>query len=329
MGCIMTLEKHIRFAAVLLLLVCMSCRVMAQADTSKNQFGTYYFDGNDVVFEFDLRIYEKAVHGRDSVRVDFSDLDIVDVAVSGNFNDWSGEGWHMQRVNEWLYRLRKNLKDFSDAPNWQFKFVINGEQWTSPKSADLKKGGILGWNNIKNPNVPAPVPVDSGNVLFRLRGFAESQRVILAGTFNNWDEEALAMKRTGDGWELQLILPPGIYEYKFIADGQWMEDPDNPEKRVNQFNTFNSVLRVTKPVRFELEGFETAQEVILTGSFNNWDKKKVKMHRTESGWATEVPLTGGKHLYKFIVDGQWMTDPASPRVETDLKGNVNSVLFVR
>ncbi len=300
----------------------------AQIDTSKSKYGSYYFDGNDVVFEFDRRVYEKATRASDTTAVDFADLGILEVAVTGTFNNWSKEGWKMQRVDEYRYRLRKHLKDFKDAPNWQFKFLINGTYWASPESA-LKKQGLIGWKDIKNPNAPAPVPVDSGNAVFRLEGYAESKQVILSGTFNNWDENALHMKRSGDGWELQLMLLPGTYEYKFIVDGNWMEDPANPEKRVNQYDTYNSVLNVAKPVRFELDGFDGAGEVFLAGSFNNWDQHALKMHRTETGWAVTVPLTGGKQLYKFIVDGNWMTDPANPRVETDRKGNVNSVLFVR
>lgn len=305
-----------------------ACVAAAQTDTSGVRCGTYYFDGDDVVFEFDRRAYEKAIRTSDSAAVDFADLGILEVAVSGDFNHWSKEGWKMQRVDEFRFRLRKHLKDFTDAPDWQFKFLINGTYWAIPEPA-LKKQGVLGWKDIKNPNAPGPAAVDTGNALFTLKGYTQNKKVVLTGTFNNWDEEALLMKRSGDGWELRLQLLPGVYEYKFIVDGVWMEDPANPEKRRNQYDTFNSVLRVAKPVRFELEGFDDAQEVILSGSFNDWDKHALKMHRTERGWAATVPLTGGKHLYKFIVDGQWMTDPANPREETDPKGNVNSVLFVR
>ena len=311
-----------------ILFVLMNCLASAQIDTAKSKTGAYYFDGDEVVFEFDLRAYEKAVRTADSAVVDFADLGILEVAVSGNFNDWSDEGWVMQRVNEHLYRLRKHLKDFSDAPNWQFKFLINGTYWTVPESS-LKKKGMLGWYDLKNPNAPAPVSGDTGNVLFHLKGFTGSRKVILTGTFNNWDEDEIRMKPVADGWEIHLSLAPGVYEYKFIADGKWTEDPANPEKRRNQYDTFNSVLRVSKNVRFELKGFLDAREVILSGSFNNWDQRALKMRHTETGWVAEVPVAGGKQLYKFIVDGHWMTDPDNPRTETDLKGHVNSVLFVR
>lgn len=47
--------------------------------------------------------------------------------------------------------------------------------------------------------------------------------VFVAGTFNNWSATSHPMKRTTrDGhWVLDLDLPPGRYEYKFIVDGQW------------------------------------------------------------------------------------------------------------
>ena len=166
-------------------------------------------------------------------------------------------------------------------------------------------------------------------MVFRLKGYTKNKQVILAGNFNNWDEEAVKMKRVADGWEMHMTLTPGVYEYKFIVDGKWMEDPANPERRRNQYNTFNSVLRVAKQVRFELAGFDDARTIVLSGSFNDWNENALKMRRTETGWKIELPLVGGKHLYKFIVDGKWMLDPANLRTETTWDGFVNSVLFVR
>jgi hypothetical protein len=303
--------------------------VVGQIDSSKSKYGTYYIEDEDVVFEFDTRAYETAVLASDSAEViDFADLDVLKVAVTGTFNNWAKEGWTMKKVDKYRFRLRKKLSDFKDAPNWQFKFLINGTYWAATYS-DIKKQGILGWYNIKNPNAPAPTAADTGNVVFRLKGYFLNKKVILAGSFNNWDEEAIQMKKVNDGWETHMTLAPGVYEYKFIVDGKWMEDPANKEKRHNQYGTFNSVLRVTKMVRFDLKGFDDAREVILSGSFNDWNEKALKMRRTESGWKIEVPLTGGKHLYKFIVDGNWVTDPANPRTETTWDGYVNSVIIVR
>ncbi|MBL7805165.1 MAG: hypothetical protein JNL02_15605 [Saprospiraceae bacterium] len=317
--------RQTALAALLFLL--FSLPLAAQIDTAKSRYGAYFIQGAEVVFEFDRRVYEKGIRSADSAAVDFADLDILQVTVSGDFNNWSAEGWVLQRMDENRYQLRKHLKDFKDAPSWQFRFLINGTYWADP-GADVKRGDGMGRYDIPPPELPPPSG-DSGNVVFSLRGFTDKKRVLLSGSFNNWDEKNYRMRRVDGGWEMRLPLPPGVYEYKFIVDGEWMEDPANREKKVNQYHTYNSVLRVTQPTRFILLGHLEAREVVLAGSFNNWDEHALKMRKTAAGWETELPLTGGKHLYKFIVDGKWMTDPGNPRTETDRKGNVNSVLFVR
>ena len=63
----------------------------AQIDTVKSKYGAYYFKGDDVVFEFDLRKYQQGLHSADSTNVDFADLKFVEVAITGKFNNWSAE----------------------------------------------------------------------------------------------------------------------------------------------------------------------------------------------------------------------------------------------
>lgn len=50
--------------------------------------------------------------------------------------------------------------------------------------------------------------------------------------------------------------------------------------------------------------------------------------REGAGWVCRVELRPGKYLYKFIVDGDWMTDPGTPQMEGDGNGNNNSVMLV-
>lgn len=35
------------------------------------------------------------------------------------------------------------------------------------------------------------------------------------------------------------VLPSGVYEYRFIVDGQWMHAPELPFARDDAGNTFN------------------------------------------------------------------------------------------
>ncbi|MBD0327488.1 MAG: serine hydrolase, partial [Pyrinomonadaceae bacterium] len=80
---------------------------------------------------------------------------------------------------------------------------------------------------------------------------------------------------------------------------------------------------------FRLKGFDDAQIVVLAGSFNNWNQSQTLFAREGNEWVARVDLAPGKHTYKFIVDGVWMTDPGNPETEDDGNGNTNSVLIVK
>ncbi len=73
----------------------------------------------------------------------------------------------------------------------------------------------------------------------------EAHEVALVGTFNNWNPRKHPMQKTSTGaWQRNIMLPPGAYEYKFLVDGQWREDPQNDQSLQNAFGTRNSVLHV-------------------------------------------------------------------------------------
>jgi len=51
------------------------------------------------------------------------------------------------------------------------------------------------------------------------------------------------MKNDGNGvWTKSIMVPPGKYEYKFLIDGEWKEDPESKEICPNCFGTMNSIL---------------------------------------------------------------------------------------
>jgi alpha-amylase/alpha-mannosidase (GH57 family) len=79
-------------------------------------------------------------------------------------------------------------------------------------------------------------------VLFTLRAPGAGQ-VFLAGTFNNWSPNQDAMSKVEDGvWQLTVDLGDGRYQYKFVVDGDWRHDPDNPATADDGYGGFNSVL---------------------------------------------------------------------------------------
>lgn len=74
---------------------------------------------------------------------------------------------------------------------------------------------------------------------------ATAQEVCLAGSFNDWHPSVTPMIRKGEGkWAKELVLPPGRYEYRFVVDGVWMDDPTAAEYIPNSFGTANAVLVV-------------------------------------------------------------------------------------
>jgi len=104
--------------------------------------------------------------------------------------------------------------------------------------------------------VPAPAIIESPghgaltagaadeNISFKWV-FPNAKQVCIAGSFNHWQPTATPLKNCGDGnWLLELALKPGRYEYRFVVDGKWMDDPLSYSSSPNPFGGHNSVLVV-------------------------------------------------------------------------------------
>ena len=310
---------------ILIIFICFTSVVKGQ------EAPTYNIEGDTIIFNFDVRDYKKFTKDNSPRRVDADNIDINEVTLSGQFNNWSRYEWRMKKTGPYTYQLIKKITDFDDRFLWEFKYLINNEYWAEPdKSFDniteSEKSSI--WRKIYNLKMYTVNSDENGNAHFYLKGYENAEKVILSGTFNRWDEDNLKMEKTKGGWKMSLNLKPDTYQYKFIVDGKWMEDPNNAHKVYNEHHTFNSILTIKKTVTFELKGYKNAENVVLTGSFNNWDGKDLPMKKIGDKWLCTLTLKGGKHHYKYIVDGKWIVDPINPVKEHDKYGNVNSVKMV-
>ncbi|HTL71408.1 MAG TPA: AAA family ATPase [Candidatus Eisenbacteria bacterium] len=73
-----------------------------------------------------------------------------------------------------------------------------------------------------------------------------------------------------------------------------------------------------------------AKEVHLVGDFNNWRVSTSSLlWQKESGlWQKRLFLEPGRYRYKFVIDGEWTTDPGNQEIEPNPFGGADSVLEI-
>ena len=125
-----------------------------------------------------------------------------------------------------------------------------------------------------------------------------------------------------------MYLIDGKHYYRFLVDSHWIADPANPVKEKDGDGNLNSVLNLGQTVNFKLNGYPNAKKVILSGNFNNWKTDELSMKKVNGSWILPLTLTAGNYDYKFIVDGQWITDPLNPYYAVE-QGQTNSYISVR
>ncbi len=79
---------------------------------------------------------------------------------------------------------------------------------------------------------------------------ANANDVRIAGDFNGWvPDKGVRALIESEGqtrvWTKILRLPPGTYQYRYVVDGEWREDPENPEIISSTAGGRNSVLVVS------------------------------------------------------------------------------------
>jgi hypothetical protein len=224
------------------------------------------------------------------------------VMLAGSFNEWNPDDLPMIKTDSgWIASVK-----LTPGKYW-YKFIVDGNWTVDTDNRTNENDGQGNTNSV----------FYFTNTVFRLKGYGDAKKVFLAGSFNGWNSKELAMTKTGEGWELPLYLANGTHTYRFVVDKDWVTDPVNPIRLPNEFQHFNSVISIGKPYLFKLEGYTNAKEVVLSGSFNGWRDNELFMARTATGWEIPYVLGSGNYEYKFIVDSKSIADPASPSSRPD------------
>jgi hypothetical protein len=101
------------------------------------------------------------------------------------------------------------------------------------------------------PETLAAIAPEDGpvrEVVVRYRDSAAGE-VRIAGDFNGWIPDRGVDSRVQEEgrervWTKVLHLPPGTYQYRYVVDGEWREDPENPRFVAGPIGGRNSLLVV-------------------------------------------------------------------------------------
>lgn len=88
-----------------------------------------------------------------------------------------------------------------------------------------------------------PTHTDPRPVCFTLP-YLPAREVFLAGSFNGWDPRSIRLEESEPGWAVEFALSPGSHEYRFVVDGIWVADPNNPRTAPNPFGGRNPVVYI-------------------------------------------------------------------------------------
>lgn len=122
------------------------------------------------------------------------------------------------------------------------------------------------------------------------------REVQIAGGFNNWNPKNNPFVKKGQQWQTELVIDPGVYQYKIVTDGNWHLDPYNPDSADNNIGGFNSVLKI-------LGNTQTPPKAAITAID---DKGKISLYTDQTD---TQPL--------LFWNNQYISDLPTPRKTSD------------
>lgn len=281
-------------------------------------FYKFIIDGEWSI-DFDNRMNES--DGRGNINSVFYKTNVVfklsgyknarKVCLAGNFNNWKNNDIQLYETS-----FGWELPAFLPNGTHVYRFIVDGEWMYDPGNRQRLPNEYGSYNSVLKIGKPYQ---------FKLNSYTDADKVYVTGNFNGWRKDELLMQKTATGWQLDYVMGPGNYQYKFIVDGKWISDPANPLKDNGSGNSF---MVIQPNYTFRLNGFETARQVCVTGDFNGWSRSGYAMKRSGKDWTFPIHLNRGKNRYKFIVDGKWMLDPANKLWEQNEWGTGNSILWL-
>ncbi|CAL1386025.1 unnamed protein product [Linum trigynum] len=130
--------------------------------------------------------------------------------------------------------------------------------------------------------------------------------VAVEGSWDNW-KARIRLQKAGKDFTIMKVLPSGVYQYRFIVDGQWRHTPDLPWTQDDAGNAYN-ILDLQDYVPEDLESissFEPPQSP--EASYNN-------SHLGNEDFSKEPPFVP-PHLQMTLLNlpSTYMEIPSRPQ----------------
>lgn len=142
-------------------------------------------------------------------------------------------------------------------PGTHVLYIVAPTTWIGTEPIDITvrdTGGATAtetlYVTVTEVKVDPPKPAETcGKVVFSIAAGTGQHTVLLSGSFNGWGKDAatadVMTDSAGKGaWTVTKTLTPGVYQYKFVVDGKWQADANNPNQVPDGYGGKNSVVEV-------------------------------------------------------------------------------------
>ncbi len=117
----------------------------------------------------------------------------------------------------------------------------------------------------------------------------DAGQVFLAGSINGWSITANPLVKDENGyWTAVVKLSAGTHEYKFIVDGAWITDIDNPNTKADPYGGSNSIVEI-----------DNKGEIVT---------REVSRPMSNTAWSSRV-FIDGRYLSRMNVEKDVEDDP--------------------
>ncbi len=165
------------------------------------------------------------------------------VEIIGDFTRWEKRRMvYEEKLRLWYYVWTEDLP----MGEYRYKLVIDDIFVSDPLNSVIKPDGRGGFYSLLKLDKDFEVFKSNprrihGNLYEFVYKDLRASRVILVGSFNNWNPYQYEMTRYKGGvWRITISLPKGTHYYYFIVDDEIVPDPLNYNTVHDKFgNTVN------------------------------------------------------------------------------------------